>query len=249
MTNGLYKRTGWLSRLVERCFGIGPPDSGQAMEMMQQTDPGSVPLGLCDWESLPHDTVCIHDVSGSMGWTDCIPSRLEASKKATEAFCRRRAALSPGDRIGIVTFNNYSRVVLPWTEVTRLDVILFCLASLRVAGGTNLAEGLKAANGLFARDGAVYPTPARYRRILLLTDGHGGNPLRWATHLKNAGVLLEVIGVGGDPSSAVDAQLLRKVATTDANGFVHYWFFRDTDSLVAHYEDLASGIVYRGHGE
>ena len=231
MTDGLYKRTGWLRRLAERCFGIGLPNEGQGTELVRQADPGSVPLGLCDWESLPHDTVCVVDVSGSMGGTDCAPSRLEASKRATEAFCRRRAALSPGDRIAIVTFNNYGRVVLPLTEITRLDVILACLASLRVAGGTDLAEGLKAANSLFAQDVALNPALARYRRILMLTDGHGGNPLRWAAHLKNANVLIEIIGVGGDPSSAVDAKLLRKVATIDVDGFVHYWFFRDTDGL------------------
>jgi hypothetical protein len=247
MTNGLYKRTGWLSRLVERCLGVGLPDNGQATELVRQTEPGSVPSGLCDWALLPHDTVCVHDVSGSMGWTDCIPSRLDASKKAAEAFCRCRAALSPGDRIGIVTFNNYGRVVLPLTEITRLDAILFCLSSLRIAGGTNIAEGLKAANSLFAQDAALHPAVARCRRILLLTDSQGGRPLPWATHLKKAGVLLEVIGVGGN-TSEVDEQLLRKVATTDANGFVHYWFFRDTEGLVAHYENLASGLVYRGHG-
>lgn len=249
MNGGFDKRIGWLSWLVGRFFGTGLPGDKQAMQLMKQADPGNVPLGLCDWDSLPQDTVCVQDVSGSLNWTDCIPSRLEASKKAAEAFIRRRAALSPGDRVGIVTFNNYGRVVLPLTEVTRLDAILLCLSSLRAAGGTDLAEGLKAANSLFAQDVALHPTLARHRRILLLTDGHGGNPLRWATHLKNAGVLLEVIGVAQRPLD-VREELLRQVATTDAtNGFVHYWFFRDTDSLVAHYENLASGLVFRGHGQ
>jgi Mg-chelatase subunit ChlD len=138
-------------------------------------------------------------------------------------------------------------VVLPLTEITRLDAILLCLSSLRAAGGTDLAEGLKAANSLFAQDVALNPTLARYRRILLLTDGHGGNPLRWATHLKNAGVLIEVIGVGGD-TSAVDEVTCARIATRDSEDFIHYWFFRDTEGLVAHYENLASGLVYRGHG-
>jgi len=227
---------------------MGPPSGGPATELARQTDPGTPPLGPCDGVSLPHDTLCIQDVSGSMGWTDCLPSRLDASRKAAEAFIRGRAARSPGDRIGIITFNNHAHVALPLTEIGRLDTILLCLSSLRVAGGTDIAEGLKAAYGLFAQDAVLYPTPARYRRILLLTDGQGGRPLAWATRLKNAGVLLEVIGVGGD-TAQVDAPLLRKVATTDNAKFTHYWFFRDTDSLVAHYEDLASGIVYRGHGE
>ncbi len=247
MTNGLYKPTGWLRRVAGRCLGVGPR-KGDATALMPPVDVSGVPLGQCDGSSLPQDTICVQDTSGSLGWSLTTGgSRLDASKLAAEAFFRRRAVLSPGDRIAIVTFNNYGRVVLPLTEITRLDVILTCLASLRVAGGTDLAEGLKAANGLFAQDVALNPALARYRRILLLTDGHGGNPLRWATHLKNAGVLLEVIGIGGNTSD-VDEALLRRVATTDAQGLIHYWFFHDTDGLVAHYEDLANGLVFRGHG-
>jgi Mg-chelatase subunit ChlD len=95
-----------------------------------------------------------------MLWQDVLPSRLDASRKAAEAFIRRRAVLSPRDRIGIVTFNKYGHVVLPLTEITRLDAILLCLSSLRAAGGTDLAEGLKAANSLFAQDVALHPTLA-----------------------------------------------------------------------------------------
>lgn len=248
MTNGLYKRTGWLRRLAERCSGTRPPNNGQTTELLRQTDLGSVPLGLCDWESLPHDSVCVFDVSGSMTWKDVVPCRLDAGKKAAEVYIRHRAALSPGDRIGIVTFNRHGRIVLPLTEITRLDVILMCLASIRATGGTDIGEGLKAANSLFAQDVARNPTLARYRRILLLTDGHGGDPLPWATHLKIANVLIEVIGIGGD-ASQVDETTCRKIATTDANGCVHYRFFRDADGLVTHYENLADGLIFRGHGQ
>jgi uncharacterized protein YegL len=247
MTNGPYKSMGWLRRLAGRCFGMRPPDNGQVTELMRQTDLGRVPLGLCDWASIPHDTICIQDVSGSMTWKDVVPCRLDAGKKAAEVYIRRRATLSPGDRIGIVTFNRYGRIVLPLTEITRLDTILMCLASITATGGTDLAEGLKAANSLFAQDVALNPTLTRYRRILLLTDGRGGDPLRWATHLKRANVLIEVIGIGGN-TCQVDEATCRRVATTDSTG-VHYWFFRDTDGLVAHYENLADGLVFRGHGQ
>jgi len=246
MNNGLRRLTGPLGRTLNWCLGVAPkgpprlPAANEAGPLIASPDE-------CDGRLLPHDTLCVQDVSGSMSWTDCVPSRLEASRKAAEAYIRRRAALSPGDRVGVVTFNNYGRVVLPLTEVTRMDAILLCLSSLRAAGGTDIAAGLKAANSLFAQDVALYPTLARYRRILLLTDGHGGDPLPWATHLKNACVLLDVVGVA-QKNEDVDEKLLRRVATTDANGFVHYRFFRDTDSLVAHYENLASGLIYRGHG-
>lgn len=240
--------TGWLLQGVHRRHRVCPIDERQGAALRQQAGPHSDVLGPCDGALVPHDTVLLLDSSGSMTWKDCVPSRLEASVKAAEVFIRRRAALSPGDRIAIVTFNNRGRVVLPLTEVVHLDKIMMSLSILRGTGGTDMAEGLKAANALFANDVAQNPTLTRYRRILLLTDGQGGRPLPWATHLKNAGVLLEVMGVGGD-ASAVDERLLRQVATTDVNGVVHYRFFRDTEHLVAHYESLASGLVYGGQSQ
>lgn len=241
---GLIQR---ISQGARQYLGLATPDTLQAAGLMHGAEPQDYPPGLCDEASLPHDTILVQDVSGSMTWSDCVPSRLEASKQAAEGFARKRAALSPGDRIAMVTFNIHGRVVLPLTEIVQLDRILMSLSVLRGAGGTDIAEGLKAANAVFGEDIARNPALARHRRILLLTDGHGGRPLRWATHLKGAGVLLEVIGIGGD-TSAVDERLLRQVATTDVNGLVHYWFFRHTEGLVAHYENLASGLVYRGQG-
>jgi Mg-chelatase subunit ChlD len=181
-----------------------------------------------------------------MGWRDCKPSRLAASTKATGAFGRRRAALSCGDRLAVVAFNTHAHVVLPLTGIGHLDRIVKHLSTLKAGGGTDIAEGLRVAHDLLARDARERAMLPRYQRLLVLTDGHGGRPLTWANRLKGAGVLIEVIGFGGDPA-AVDEGLLRKVATTDANGCTHYWFFRDTDGLVAHYENLASGIVFRGH--
>jgi len=206
------------------------------------------PIDLSDmrnWASFPNDIVFVQDISGSMRWTDCDPSRLEASKKAAEAHIRRRATLSLDDRVAIVTFNDHARVVLPLTELHRLNEILHQLRKITAAGWTDIAEGLKAGKKIFLKDLLDNPQLSRLRRILLLTDGRGGNPLKVANQLKSEGVLIEVIGVGGD-NSQVDEKLLRKVATTDPNGFTHYWFFRDTNSLVAHYEDLATGIVFRG---
>jgi Mg-chelatase subunit ChlD len=181
-----------------------------------------------------------------MGWRDCKPSRLAASTKAAEAYARRRAALSSGDRLAVVAFNTHAHVALPLTGIGHLDRIVKHLSALKAGGGTDIAQGLRVAHDLLARDAHERALLPRYQRLLLLTDGHGGRPLTWANRLKGAGVLIEVMGFGGDPA-AVDEGLLRKVATTDASGFAHYWFFRDTDGLVAHYEDLATGIVFRGH--
>ncbi|OHB49692.1 MAG: hypothetical protein A2Y10_05920 [Planctomycetes bacterium GWF2_41_51] len=190
------------------------------------------------------DTLCIHDISGSMSWTDCQPSRLGASVKAAEAFAYKRYSCSPDDRIGLISFNDTAEIVLELTPIKQIELVKKHLKQLKATGGTDIAEGLKDAEKIFA--GSYCGEIQRLKRILLLTDGHGGNPVTIAKRLKNQTVLIEVIGIGGDPS-AVNEELLRKVATTDLNGFTHYWFFRDTQSLVSHYEKLATGIVFKGN--
>ena len=189
------------------------------------------------------DTLGIHDVSGSMGEKDCLPCRLDASKKAAEVYIEKRLLCSPNDRFGLIKFNHHAEIVLELTAIINIDLIKRCLNALKVGGGTDIAEGLKAAEIVFAGDN-LYANQ-RLKRILLLTDGRGGNPIRIAQKLKEHNVLIEVIGIGGEPS-AVNEELLKKVATTDSNGFTHYWFFKDTQALVSHYEKLATGIVFRG---
>ena len=94
----------------------------------------------------------------------------------------------------------------------------------------------------------AYFAARRLKRVLLLTDGCGGNPLKVSRTLKDAGVLIEVIGIGGD-KTAVNEKLLRRVATTDANGFTHYWFVTDTGNLIKQYENMAAGIVWKGRSK
>jgi Ca-activated chloride channel family protein len=180
-----------------------------------------------------------------MSTEDCKPSRIEASKRAAQQYIMRRAESSPQDRIALVSFSEYAEVVLPLTNITDTATITKALKGLHAGGGTDINEGLEAAERILFEDRSRDVQDDRLKRILLLTDGHGGHPIRTARRLKSCGVLIEVIGIGGDPS-AVNEKLLRKVATTDSYG-THYWFFRDTDSLVAHYDNLATGIVFRGH--
>ena len=119
-----------------------------------------------------------------------------------------------------------------------------CLKGLRIDGGTDINEGLKTAGEFLLEDWSQDVGESRFKCILLITDGNGGHPIRTAENIKSHGVLIDVVGVG-DPS-AVNHELLRKIATTDSDG-THFRFFRDTDSLIAHYDDLATGIMYRGH--
>jgi len=132
----------------------------------------------------------------------------------------------------------------PLVSMSEAALLKAQLACLTPDDGTDLASGLKAARDLFRKAGPN--SGDRLRRVLLLTDGHGGNPKRVAQTLKtDMAVLLEVIGIGGDPTE-VNEELLRQVATTDETGFTHYWFIDDTSRLVQHYEALATGLVWKG---
>jgi hypothetical protein len=82
------------------------------------------------------------------------------------------------------------------------------------------------------------------KRIILLTDGEhntGFCPLKVATRLKNAGVLIDCIGIGGRPKD-VDEKLLKKIASRDRNGSIRYCFIGNKQSLLRKYETLARHI-------
>ena len=54
-----------------------------------------------------------------------------------------------------------------------------------------------------------------------------------------------IVGIGGT-RGAVKESLLWKVATTDQDGFNHYFFIKDSAALKQHYRQLATGLVWRG---
>lgn len=230
---GIFKFLNSTDKFFNSCFGI----KGELESMF-----GSSSLTYS--ESIPHDTICVNDVSGSMSWQDCKPSRLEASKIAAEEYVRQRARISPDDRIAIVSFTTKAKTVLPFTSILETEYMIRRIKSLNASGGTDIAEGLKRTKALLCSDPLISYQNQRLIRLLVLTDGQGGHPINIAKELKKEGVLIEVIGVGGSRSE-VNETLLRKVATTDINGFTHYRFIDDTEQLITHYQQLATGIVWR----
>lgn len=229
---------------LQRCLGIRTqgPDPFVILKKPPNHHTGSLePHQLSD----TRDTAFVNDVSGSMDERDCHPSRLGASKKAAQEYVWQRVGISPQDRIALVSFSDNAKVVLPLTEIGQANAIIKAIKKLKIYGGTDIAQGLKAAREVLLNGLSTDSTRhARNKHILMLTDGRGGHPIGLAKELKDQHVLIEVIGVGGD-TSAVNEELLRKVATTDAHGFTHYWFINDTDCLVNHYRELATGIVMR----
>lgn len=82
------------------------------------------------------------------------------------------------------------------------------------------------------------------RRIIMLTDGEhngGGSPVNIAKRLKNAGVVIDCIGIGGSPAD-VDEKLLKQIASQNPDGSIRYCFIGDQQQLIRKYQSLAQHI-------
>ncbi len=238
----IFRFLGTTNSFVNRLLGIEDEQMLKDVNGLNGPNKDFGPINPMHGQAIPHDTLIVHDVSTSFSWKDCKPSRMGASKLAIEEYIIQRAAISTDDRIGLVSFNTHGRTVLPFTSISQQHLIIKRLKSLRAGGGTNITAGLKEAKVLFSCD-LLREGQYRLRKLLLTTDGQGGHPLKIAKELKSNGILIEVIGVGGSHSE-VNENLLRKVATTDDTG-THYRHIYDTEQLVAHYQELATGLVWR----
>jgi len=88
------------------------------------------------------------------------------------------------------------------------------------------------------------PSDSWVKRIILLTDGDynkGGSPLRAAKRLKDAGVVIDCIGIGGG-SEDVEEEKLKGIASRNTDGSVRYCFIGDKYELIRKYESLAHHI-------
>lgn len=82
------------------------------------------------------------------------------------------------------------------------------------------------------------------RRIILLTDGdynEGGSPMKVACRLKNKGVLIDCIGIGGKPAD-IKEDTLKEIASRNTDGSIRYCFIGDQEQLIRKYENLAHHI-------
>ncbi len=104
------------------------------------------------------DIVLCLDTSGSMRYDHkLLYTRLAAAGLA-------RAALKNGDRVGIVTFDNFGKTILPLTD-KKADIFDYIIM-VGAGGNTNIGDGIKCANELLLRE------PTRNQRYtVLITDG------------------------------------------------------------------------------
>lgn len=173
-------------------------------------------------------TAYVTDISPSMGERyDGQRTKLEAAIRAGAALVLQKFRIDPQDEVALVTFDQHAYVILPFVRLAEgKDSVIQALHSLNTdTDGTDINAGLKAASDLFdwSQSNVV-------RRIVLLTDGQGGHPLRTAEDLKSRGVIIDVTGIGDSPAN-VDEKLLKKVASV-VNGELRYRFIKDQRTLI-----------------
>lgn len=180
-------------------------------------------------------TVFVIDISGSMyDPYDGRFTKLQAAVRANTSMVLNKAQIDPYDEIGIVTFDTRANVLLNICPIhSNRQQIITTLQAIHPGGGTDINVGLKV-----ARDAFDWHRNDVVRRIVLLTDGHGGHPLQTAEDMKKRGAVIDVIGVGASPRY-VDEKLLRNVASV-IGGENRYRFIKDQQTLVAHYTQLAN---------
>ena len=183
-------------------------------------------------------TALLIDVSGSM--ESCfkgLVDKAHAAMRAATTHVREKTKLDPDDEIAVAWFSDDAEVVCPMMPLRgNENTIIRAVEALTIQGGTDINAGLE-----IIRDRVFdWSRQSVVRRIILLTDGQGGDPIRTATELKSRGVVIDCIGVGAksDPAD-VDEELLRKVASV-IQGQSRYRFITDPQALDKHYTVLAS---------
>ena len=203
----------------------------------------SVPAGVAQAGAINQreHTVLVEDISGSMV-IEYVPgvTKLEAAKQAGITMVVNKARIDAYDQMGLVTFSSEANILMPISSLhSHKPALIKALQSLTIAGGTDINEGLVKARDLF--DWRPHDV---VRRIVLLTDGVGGDPERTAEELKARNVVIDVIGIGENPSD-VDEDLLRRVASVVA-GATLYRFIKDHKTLITTYTQLANKTLTTG---
>jgi Ca-activated chloride channel homolog len=138
------------------------------------------------------DVIIALDVSLSMSAPDAPPTRLDRAKIAIGALLTRLQ----GDRVGLVTFAGSATLRFPLsTDLVAAGEVVQDV-SLKDGGldaGTSIGDALKQAAQGFSGD------KTHSKVLLLVSDGEdlGGNADQAAAFARNAGVLLDTMGVGG----------------------------------------------------
>ena len=223
--------------------------SGSRREPPQKGQVGHAAPGLFPPDSLVAD-ILVLDKSGSMqeeGF-ETGRSKLELVEEAGNRFLGRKRDLRPLDMVGVVPFDHQiERVYEPTNIQQGCDALRGVLnESLSPPhGGTELCLALDASLEMLERNGFLSPSSPFLCRVLVLSDGYTSHKERAivaAQRLKERNLLTETLGLGKTPSD-LDEKLLRECATVEENGFQHYRFLGDAESLFLAYSSAATGSL------
>jgi Ca-activated chloride channel homolog len=160
----------------------------------------------------PADIVVVLDRSGSMSGEDRIGF-------ARKALIETGRSLREGDRLGVVSFSDYT-----WNhhELSPMDDREYDLhaiaAAIKPEGGTNVEGGLQTALSMLRES-----PKGRMRQILLLSDGHANIGRRGADlaalggELGQEGIMITALGVGHD----FDVSTFINLSEASGGGYAH----------------------------
>lgn len=149
------------------------------------------------------DINLVLDISASMQAADFPPNRLEALKEISRQFLERAG----GNRISIQAFAKTTFTQSPLTSDHRSllelnEGLAYESISHSESGGTAIGDALLSATDTLS----AARIEGRDQVVILITDGEsnlGVDPLLAAKYLRQAGIRLHIIGVGGDEEVAV----------------------------------------------
>jgi len=209
------------------------------------------------------------DLSPSMDDSDWKPTRKAGAITANKEFIKNKLNSYPEDRMGIIGFGDSARLLhAPVCIRKGFQSLQRALINPDGSGGTNFTAALALAERCFegkadrsesnffsrmlseifieseGRKQQSCKDDGSLKRIIMLTDGeHNGSvsPLTIASSLKDAGVIIDCIGIGGSPAD-VDEKLLKQIASRNQDGSVRYCFIGDQQQLLRKYQSLAQHI-------
>jgi Ca-activated chloride channel homolog len=175
----------------------------------------------------------VMDTSRSMLNPDVQPTRLDAAKRAGEAFLEQ---LPDRFQVGLITFAAAARVEsLPTTD---REVVQDALAAAQARGGTAVGDAIvRALQASLPRDAANDERPPT--SVLLLTDGDsrsGVPPLVAAEEARQEEVPVFTVALATQPQE----ELRQVAAITGGEAFTA----PTSDQLAAVYRDLGTRLTY-----
>lgn len=177
--------------------------------------------------------VLVIDRSGSMDGGNYGISKMEMAK---EACIRSLNTFMPGDRIGVIAFDDKAEWAVPFQSVQDNIVdIRMGIANIQPGGGTSILPGLNAAYDV------LHDADTKQKHIILLTDGEaektGYDGI--IERMSESGITLSTVAVG----TGSDVSLLQRLAQQGGGRYYYTNEFSDLPEIFAK-ETLLAGKEY-----